>query len=177
MNWAWGLGEGLLVDPNGGTQPWSDSTWNSYSVTRTIRHYNRISTLEIPLGVGHQISLGRWAARASVGALFNLSQSTSGRSIHEEQWPVYWGDPFGPKLKTKLGIGAYGSAQLSYRFTNAMSVFAQPAFTFYPGDRQEGGSYSLKYHQANLLVGLRWNLNEERFDSGNGPYLRGKSSL
>ncbi|MCF8238683.1 MAG: hypothetical protein K9I85_11035 [Saprospiraceae bacterium] len=159
MNWAWGLGEGFLVDPNGGTQPWADSTWSFYSLTRTVRHYNRISTLEIPVGVGYQISRGRWSARASVGALINLRQSASGRSIHPGQWPVYWGETFGPNLKTSLGIGAYGHVQLSYQFQNRLHGFIQPSFTFYPDDRQEGNTYSLKYNQANLLVGLRWNLN------------------
>ncbi len=159
MNWAWGLGEGLLVDPNGGTQPWSDSTWNSYSLTRTVRHYNQISTLELPIGAGYQINRGRWSVRATVGALINLRQTASGRSIHKAQWPVYWEGPFGPKLKTKLGIGAYGNAQLSYQLQSKMSAFIQPSFTFYPDDRQVGSTYSLKYNQANLLVGLRWNLN------------------
>ncbi len=161
LNWAWGIGEGFLIDEGGGSQPWSDTTWNSRTLTRTVRHYNQMTTLEIPVGGGYQIHRGRWSARASIGALFNLRQWASGRSIHAAQWPVYWGDPGGSQLKSRLGIGAYGHARLSYRFLDEMNIFVQPSYTLYPGDRQEGSTYTLKYNQANLLLGLRWNLKED----------------
>lgn len=157
--WEWGHADGLLVDQNGGTQPWADTAWQSYTLTRTIRHYNRISTLEIPIGLGYQMSNRRWSARVTGGVLINLNQRASGVSIHPDGWPVQWQRTSDPKLATHLGLGYYGHLRFAYDLLDKVAVFIQPSYSTYPGDRQTGNSYSLKYGQANVQIGLQWKLN------------------
>jgi hypothetical protein len=157
--WEWGHADGLLVDQNGGTQPWADTAWQYYTLTRTIRHYNRISTLEIPIGLGYQISNHRWSARVTGGVLINLDQQASGVSIHPDGWPVEWQRTNDPKLATHMGLGYYGHLRFAYDMRAKVTVFIQPSYSAYPGDRQTGNSYSLKYGQANFQIGLQWKLN------------------
>ncbi len=157
--WEWGQAEGFLVDQNGGTQPWADTAWQSFTLTRTIRHYNKISTLEIPIGLGYQWSTGRWSVRATGGVLINLNQRVSGASIHQDEWPVQWQSTTDTKLLTHLGLGYYGHLRFAYGLRDRINVFIQPTYSSYPGDRQEATSYSLKYGQANFQIGLQWRLN------------------
>ena len=148
--WEWGQADGLLVDQNGGSTPWSDTAWQSFTLTRTVRHYNKISTLEIPIGVGYQLNNRRWSLRATGGILINLNQRASGVSIHPDGWPVQWQSTNNLKLANHLGLGYYGHLRFAYDLFDKVSVFIQPSYSAYPGDRQTGNSYSLKYGQANF---------------------------
>ncbi|HRW74720.1 MAG: hypothetical protein H6568_04305 [Lewinellaceae bacterium] len=158
-SWTWGPATGFLVDDQGGSQPWQDSAaWSSYSLRREVRHYNRISTIEVPIGLGYEHRLGVWSIRAGGGLMINLRQSFSGRSLLPQGWPGYWEQEEDLALRSRIGLGYYGQIRVGRRLLPGLEMFVQPTWSAYPGDRQEGDQFRLKYDHIHLQTGIRWRL-------------------
>lgn len=158
-SWSWGPATGFLVDDQGGSQPWQDSAaWSSYSLRREVRHYNRISTIEVPIGLGYQHHLGAWSIRAGGGLMINLRQSFSGRSLLPQGRPGYWEQAEDLALRSRIGLGYYGQIRVGRRLLPGLEVFVQPTWSAYPGDRQEGNQFRLTYDHIHLQTGIRWRL-------------------
>lgn len=158
VSWAWGPATGVLVDGQGGFQPWQDTAWASYTLRREVRHYNRISTVELPVGLGYARSMGNWSIRAGGGLMINLQQSSSGRSLLPQNWPGYWDDEADLALKRRLGLGYYGQIRVGRALLPGLEAFVQPTWSAYPEDRQTGDRFSLRYGHLHLQTGIRWRL-------------------
>ena len=158
VSWAWGPATGVLVDGQGGSQPWQDTAWSSYTLLREVRHYNRISTVELPIGLGFAHKMGAWSIHAGGGLMINLQQSFSGRSLLPQNWPGYWDDEAELTLKGQLGLGYYGQIRVGRALLSGLEVFVQPTWSAYSGDRQAGDRFSLHYAHVHLQTGIRWRL-------------------
>ena len=161
LSWTWGPAAGFLIDDQGGKQPWQDTTWSSYNLHRQVRHYNQISTIDLPIGIGYERRMGDWSFRVGGGLMINLNQTSSGRSLHPAGWPGYWENEPVFALKQNIGMGYYGQLRISRVLFADLDLYLQPGWSAYPGHRQMDDRFTLRYDHIHLLAGIRWRLSKQ----------------
>ena len=152
---TYGLAEGFLMIAGGGMIPWQDSAWITWEESRTVRHYNKVDQLEIPLALGYRFPLGIFQADAALGASLNIRQWAEGRSLGIEGLPADWNGAEALRWRRSAGLGLLAQAHLGWAPDDRHAFFIQPTIQWSPANRMDPvAGYRVRYTQAFLQVGM-----------------------
>lgn len=154
--YSWEYAEGGLWSGGEITQSWADSTWVARHLTRTVRHYNRVATWDVPVLLGYRHVWGTWSGDVALGAQFNLSQKVDGRSSGTDGRPAYWNEDAALMYRPRLGWGAVLQGRLAWYPRLGYGVFIQPVWQWLPDSRTDPNmtGYKTRYHMFYLQSGI-----------------------
>ncbi len=142
----------------GGQQQVSIDTISDYTIgIQTHQHYNKISSLDIPLIIGYEKPIGNWILSINGGIFLNVLQAVQGEMAGMNKTPVTVGEDALPySYKTHVGMGFYGGIGLSYYLKNGWEVGIFPRIRYNPSSIITDNSVLLqKYLQFNLNLAVR----------------------
>ena len=121
---------------------------------------NQFHTIDIPVLVGYEFALGRFNIGLNGGALLNMAFNQQGTFLGPDEKTVLdfssnRPDAY-PAFKNRLGVGWYGSAQLSFPISPSLRVLAEPYYSAFPRS-YTNSDYPItqRYHTMGLFVGVR----------------------
>lgn len=82
--------------------------------TRTVRHFNQATAINIPVVIGYHKNFGRWSAGAELGATFNLNTAYSGKTYDISGQVIDLASD-GALLKKNTGVSLLSGIQVGYR--------------------------------------------------------------
>lgn len=151
----YGLADGFLMTAGGGMVPWQDSAWITWEESRTVRHYNKVDMIEIPIALGYRFPVGMLQADMALGALLNIRQRAEGRSLGTGGLPAAWSSVDALRWRRSAGLGLLAQARLGWAPDNRHAFFIQPTFQWSPVNRMDAAAgYRARYAQAYLQVGM-----------------------
>lgn len=121
---------------------------------------NRFHTIDIPLLVGYEFALGRLNVGLNGGALLNMAFNQQGTFLGPDGKTVLdfssnRPDSY-PAFKNRLGVGWYGSTQLSFPISPSLRVLAEPYFSIFPRSYTNADyPVAQRYHTMGLFIGVR----------------------
>lgn len=154
--YSWEYAEGDLWSGGEITESWADSTWVARQLTRTVRHYNRVATWDVPVLLGYRHVWGTWSGDVALGAQINLSQQVDGRSSGMDGRPSYWNEDAALMYRPRLGWGAVLQGRLAWYPRLGYGVFIQPVWQWLPDSRTDPKltGYETRYHMFYLQSGI-----------------------
>ena len=121
---------------------------------------NVFHTIDIPVFLGYEFSMGRLNLALSGGAHFNMAFNQKGRFYGPNGTDVLefssaLPDAY-PAFRNRLGVGYFGSLTLSHPITPSLHVLAEPYFRRYPGS-YTAKDYPLDQHywSGGIFIGVR----------------------
>jgi hypothetical protein len=119
-------------------------------------HYNRFTTINIPIQASYHWHIKRWDISANAGPMLNLRFFKSGFIVNEKEKLVAFGND-SPIFKQHLKINWLGSITVAHQLTNHWSIFGEPTFLYQPKPiTQPTYALSQRYARAGLYVGMRY---------------------
>lgn len=104
---------------------------------RTVRHYNSLKSIELPVWIGYQKEFMRWTVGINAGASLQLVSMKTGKVLSPAlpNEPVEFSDSVNGHYnlyKRTLGVGLLGSAQFGYKITPDLDFLVEPYLKYYP---------------------------------------------
>lgn len=104
---------------------------------RTVRHYNSLKSIELPVWIGYQKEFLRWTVGINAGASLQLVSMKTGKVLSPvlPNEPVEFSDSVNGHYnlyKRTLGVGILGSAQFGYKLTPDLDFVFEPYLKYYP---------------------------------------------
>ena len=104
---------------------------------RTVRHYNSLKSIELPVWIGYQKEFLRWTVGINAGASLQLVSMKTGKVLSPvlPNEPVEFSDSVNGHYnlyKRTLGVGLLGSAQFGYKLTPDLNFLVEPYLKYYP---------------------------------------------
>ena len=104
---------------------------------RTIRHYNSVKSIEIPLWVGYQKEYLRWSIALNAGLSFQLHSIQTGKVISHTalQEPVEYTNTVNGHYnlyKRTFGFAFMASSQIGYKIGSNYQLYFEPNLRYYP---------------------------------------------
>ena len=132
-----------------------------FQLVRTINgQMNRFQTIDIPLTLGFEFPLGKTNFGIHAGPVFNMAFYQRGKFLAEDgerivDFSSSTPDAY-PAFRNRLGMGFYGSINISYPLTPALHLFAEPYLRVFPGS-VTNTDYPLeqRYRTQGVFVGIR----------------------
>jgi hypothetical protein len=151
----WGMTTGTLIGADGQQSLFEAEAWQTRHRTRTVRHYNTVQTLDLPLALGYASQRGAWSADLALGLLFNLRQEAEGRSGDGLNGPAAWGSISALSYRRQLGLGGLAQGRVGWSPGRNLTVFLQPQWLWQSANRMspEAG-YSLRLPSLHLQTGV-----------------------
>jgi hypothetical protein len=121
---------------------------------------NRFHTIDIPVLAGYEFALGRLNVGLNGGALLNMAFNQQGTFLGPDGKTVLdfssnRPDAY-PAFKNRLGVGWYGSAQLSFPISPSLRVLAEPYYSAFPRSYTNSDyPVAQRYQTMGLFVGVR----------------------
>ena len=133
----------------------------THTPQRTVTS-NRYRMLDVPVLLGYEKQFRRWRVGANAGAYFNILFAPQGEFLSPEMEPVSFtpGDPESfQAFRNRIGVGLYGSCQVSYHLTPRLQLLVEPHFKYYP-ETATIAEYEAEQNFANagLFLALRHQL-------------------
>lgn len=100
-------------------------TMLSIKETRTIRHYNRLQVISIPLMAEYEKRVGKWSLLASAGVAAHFRQSASGRTLLGNDIVAY--DNNQPIHTSFLGLSIRSQLGMIWHFNERVGIQASIA--------------------------------------------------
>lgn len=121
---------------------------------------NQFHTIDIPVLLGYEFAFGQLNIGLSGGPVLNMAFNQKGTFFGPDgktalDFSSNQPDAY-PAFKNRLGVGWYGSAQLSFPITPSIRVLAEPYFRVFP-QSYTNRDYVLEQHyrSAGIFVGIR----------------------
>ncbi|PHI21800.1 hypothetical protein CEQ90_00500 [Lewinellaceae bacterium SD302] len=89
---------------------------------RRVRHYNRYTSLEIPVYLGYEFGFGRFNLALTGGLAASISRELEGRTFDRNGDVVTLGAESFVSYRMGLTLAAAGGLRVGYRLTNNLSV-------------------------------------------------------
>lgn len=104
---------------------------------RTVKHYNSLKTIELPLWVGYQINSLRWSAAFNAGISVQLMSMQQGKVLSASApiEPVEFTNSIANHndlYQRTWGVGLMASTQFSYKLYAGYSLLFEPYVKYYP---------------------------------------------
>lgn len=140
----------------GQTEVRGDVTLN-VPAERRVRHFNTMTLLQLPVGIGKSWSEGRWQTHLLVGAVANLSFTRSGRTIFQDELLDYNGSA--PDIwSDQLSFSALLSGGLRYRLTDRLGLITTFQYQYSLTNWSAEAGVSMRPHILNWSVGVGYAL-------------------
>lgn len=122
---------------------------------RTVKHYNSLKTIELPLWVGYQINSLRWSVAFNAGISVQLLSMQQGKVLSASApiEPVEFTNSIEGHYQLyqrTWGVGLMASTQFSYKIFAGYSLLFEPYMKYYPNSITQS-SYPLR--QKVLIYG------------------------
>jgi len=121
---------------------------------------NRFHTVDIPLTIGYEFPLGKANFSLHAGPVLNMAFYQQGKFLAEDgeriaDFSSSTPDAY-PAFRNRLGMGFYGSINLSYPLTPSVHFFAEPYLRVFPGSFTNA-DYPLdqRYRTQGVFLGIR----------------------
>lgn len=141
-----------------GEQLITADTVADYKIGRhKYRHYNKISSVDIPIILSYEKPYNNWIFGIEGGIFFNLTQAFEGHVAGPDKIPVAMGDDVLPyKYLTQVGIGFYGGFIISYALKHGWEIGIHPRMRYNPYSLMSNESLiSQKNVQFNVNLSTR----------------------
>lgn len=104
---------------------------------RTVKHYNSLKTIELPLWVGYQINSLRWSAAFNAGISVQLMSMQQGKVLSASApiEPVEFTNSIANHYdlyQRTWGVGLMASTQFGYKIFAGYSLLFEPYVKYYP---------------------------------------------
>ncbi|MEY4135863.1 MAG: hypothetical protein RL386_2213, partial [Bacteroidota bacterium] len=134
------------------------------TVFQTVRtangQMNRFQTIDIPLTLGFEFPVGRANLGIHAGPVLNMAFYQRGKFLAEDgerivDFSSSTPDAY-PAFRNRLGMGFYGSINISYPLTPSLHLFAEPYLRVFPG-AVTTADYPLeqRYRTQGVFIGIR----------------------
>ena len=136
---------------NTSTQIFGDTTVVA-SVTRQVKNYNTISSINVPLYIGKRFSLNRLFFELEGGLLLNFSTTAEGKTIDSNFEIISITE--NPVYKKNLGFAVGGQLNLGYAISNRLSLKAGVNAHQFISDKSEIETISFKPKSIGFIGGI-----------------------
>lgn len=136
-------------------QRYGDTIINAIS-TRTVLHHNNYQRFSIPIEFGVLKNTEKLIYGMKVGAIFNFTNTQSGRTIDKANQVVDFTNNDTTSLFKAFDIGLRLSPLIGYRLSEHWSVNLQPQWTWYRSTNFQNTDLKIGIHQYNINLGLRY---------------------
>jgi hypothetical protein len=130
------------------------------TVRTTNGQMNRFQTIDIPLTLGFEFPVGRANLGIHAGPVLNMAFYQRGKFLAEDgerivDFSSSTPDAY-PAFRNRLGMGFYGSINISYPLTPSLHLFAEPYLRVFPG-AVTTADYPLeqRYRTQGVFIGVR----------------------
>lgn len=123
----------------------------------TYQHYNKFTSIDIPLIVAYEYPVGNWIFSINGGIFLNILQSAQGQVASLKKTPVEIGnDGVAYSYESRIGLGYYGGLGISYYLKKGWEVGLHPRIRYNPHSlMSEKSVLSERFIQFNISLGLR----------------------
>lgn len=119
--------------------------------TRTVRHYNRITAINLPIDIKYNLPAGKGSLQAFIGVQPWFLQRAKGVVLRASDEPDY--ARFGPKYNRNFGLSVRAGMSMQWPLTKHFSFMLEPVGTFDLTRRTANGSPERFLH-AGMNVGI-----------------------
>lgn len=142
----------------GGNLIGTDTITESVAVNR--RQINRFHTVDIPLTLGYEFSAGKANIGLHGGPILNMAFYQEGKFLAEDgkniiDFSSSNPDAY-PAFRNRMGLGFYGSVNISHPITPSLYLFAEPYVRVFP-ESFTTRDYPLdqRYRTSGIFIGVR----------------------
>ncbi len=124
---------------------------------RRVQHFNSLSLLQVPIGIGKTWGNGRWQSHLLVAAVVNFSFTREGRMVYQSELVDYSGSSL-EFWSDKLGFSAMLSGGLRYRITDRLGLMTMLQYQHSLSNWSTEAGITMRPHMLNWSFGASYSL-------------------